>query len=359
MKALIVITGRGIGGDAVNALNIIKSLEDVDIQCEIALDTNAPGLLFKKNGYSWHKVPVPQAGGHAATKLTTIKAGIRTLKAVLKTRKLIKKLSVDVVVGVIGGGAIVGCISAKLTKVPGVGITDTPLDTKICTRLNECIVLPEAQMFKQKTVPENVHKSYFPLTKKIEKGDGAKAVKKIIELDTCKIFDETKPTLLFSSGSSLFEGMVVCLSNYCKHLKENNRLDDYNLLLIGNPLKKEYMDLIDEKQIINLGYINWINDLYELIDLAILTDDGVMIQESVACELPAIALTRVKYGRYHNMESIFPDAILESELDQANSKIDEALGSLDRLKNNSKKYSEKVLSANEKIAKIILEEAKK
>lgn len=48
MKALIVITGRGMGGDAVNALNITKALEKIGFQCEIALDTNAPGLLFKK-----------------------------------------------------------------------------------------------------------------------------------------------------------------------------------------------------------------------------------------------------------------------------------------------------------------------
>ncbi|GAA5818121.1 MAG: glycosyltransferase [Methanobrevibacter sp. CfCl-M3] len=359
MKALVVITGRGMGGDAVNALNIIKALEDLDIQCEIALDNNAPGLLFKKNGYSWHKVPVPQAGGHAATKLNIIKAGIRTLRAVFKTRQLIKKLNVDVVVGVIGGGAIVGCISAKLAMVPGVGIIDTPLDTKICTKLNKCIVLPEAGMFKQKIIPNNVVKSYFPLVKKIEKGDSEKAIEKIEELDKNKIFDKNRPSLLFSSGSSLFEGMIVCLSNYCSYLKENERLNDYNLLLIGNPLKEEYLDLIDESHIINLGYINWINDLYELIDLAILTDDGVMIQESVACELPAVALTRVKYGRYHNMESIFPNAILEAELDQTNIKIDEALENLDRLKDNSKSYVEDLTSAGEKIAKIILEEAKK
>ncbi|MDR3290991.1 MAG: glycosyltransferase [Methanobrevibacter sp.] len=359
MKALIVITGRGMGGDAVNALNIIKSLEDINIQCEIALDVNASGLLFKKNGYSWHKVPVPQAGGHAATKLNIIKAGIKTLNAVFKTRNLIKKLKVDIVVGVIGGGAIVGCISAKLAKIPAVGIIDTPLDTKICTKLNECIVLPEAGLFKQKIIPKNVHKSYFPLTKRIGKGDIEKAIAKIKELDKNKIFDETKPSLLFSSGSSLFKGTMICLSNYCKYLKENNRLNDYNLILIGTPLKEEYLNLIDEKQVINLKYINWINDLYELIDLAILTDDGVMIQESIACELPAVALTRVKYGRYHNMESIFSGAILESELDQGNNKIDEALRNLDNLKNNSKKYGKEIISAGEKIAKIIRKEAEK
>ena len=49
MKALIVITGRGLGGDSVIAYNIIEGLEAKGVQCEIALDESAPGLLFKKN----------------------------------------------------------------------------------------------------------------------------------------------------------------------------------------------------------------------------------------------------------------------------------------------------------------------
>jgi UDP-N-acetylglucosamine--N-acetylmuramyl-(pentapeptide) pyrophosphoryl-undecaprenol N-acetylglucosamine transferase len=359
MKALIVITGRGMGGDAVNALNIIKSLENLEVQCEIALDTNAPGLLFKKNGYLWHKTPIPQAGGHAATKISTIKAGIKTLKAAIETKKLIKKLNVDIVVGVIGGGAVVGCVAAKLSKVPAVGVIDTPLDTKICVKLNTCIVLPEAQLFKEKIIPKNVYKSFFPLTKSIEKGNKQTAINKIKSIDKNNIFDENKPSLLFSSGSSLFEGMVIGLSNYYDYLSNHDKINDYNLLLIGNPLEEDYLKKISEKNIINLGYINWVNDLYELVELAILTDDGVMIQESVACKLPAIALTRVKYGRYHNMESIFPGAILESEIDELNNKIDEALKDLDKLKNNAEKYSDELITAGEKIARIIVDIAKK
>ena len=50
MKALFVVTGRGIGGDAVTAINIAKALSKYDFQCEFALDHTAQGLLFKKNG---------------------------------------------------------------------------------------------------------------------------------------------------------------------------------------------------------------------------------------------------------------------------------------------------------------------
>jgi UDP-N-acetylglucosamine--N-acetylmuramyl-(pentapeptide) pyrophosphoryl-undecaprenol N-acetylglucosamine transferase len=72
MKALFVVTGRGIGGDAVTALNIAKALSKYGFQSEFALDHTAPGLLFKKNGLEWHKTSIPQAGGHAPTKKTLV-----------------------------------------------------------------------------------------------------------------------------------------------------------------------------------------------------------------------------------------------------------------------------------------------
>ncbi|MDR0900832.1 MAG: glycosyltransferase [Methanobrevibacter sp.] len=358
MKALLVITGRGMGGDAVNALNIAKALEEKGVQCELALDYKAPGLLFKNNGYSWHKLSVPQAGGHAATKIATFKAGAKTFKAALQCRSLIKKLKIDIVVGIIGGGAVVGCVGAKLAGVPAVGIIDTPLDTKICTKLNTCIVLPEAQLFKAEVIPPNVHKSFFPLTSGLTKGNAENALKSIKKLDTDSIFDKNKASILFSSGSSLFEGMAKAISNCVDNSKYSKITDNYNLLMVGLPLEEEYLDLIDFKKVINLGYIDWIKDLYELIDLAVLTDDGVMIQEAIACELPSVALTRVKYGRYHNMAGIFPGAVIESDLEDLNNKIEETLLNLDEVKNNAKKYSNEVISAGENIAEIIINEAK-
>ncbi|WP_225370317.1 hypothetical protein [Methanobrevibacter arboriphilus] len=82
-------------------------------------------------------------------------------------------------VGIIGGGAVVGCIASKLANVPAVGIIDTPTDTKVCTKLNTCIVLPEAQLFRSNNIPENVFKSFFPLTPGLTKGDKDKALDEI------------------------------------------------------------------------------------------------------------------------------------------------------------------------------------
>lgn len=361
MKALLFITGRGLGGDAIIALNIIRALEEKGIQTEIALDKEAPGLVFEKNGYNWHKVSIPQAGGHAATKIATINAGFKTITASFQARKLIKQLKVDVVVGVIGGGAVVGCIGAKLAKTPAVGIINTPTDTKVCTRLNTCIAFPEIDLFRSDNIPTNVHKSFYPLSSGVTEGDKYKALENIkekVKEENVGDFDENKPSILFSSGSSLFELMVKAISD-ASNPELSNLADKYNLILVGIPLKDEYLDLIQTSKIIYLGYIDWIRDLYKLIDLAILTDDGVMIQEAMACELPTIALTRVKYGRYHNMAGIFQGAVIESNIDQLNDKIEETIANLENIKNKTKEYSEKILQSNEKISKIIIDVAKK
>jgi len=63
----------------------------------------------------WHKISVPQAGGHAATKFTLAKAAIKTSKATWEAAKLCREIDPQVVVGVIGGGAVVGCLAGKLT----------------------------------------------------------------------------------------------------------------------------------------------------------------------------------------------------------------------------------------------------
>lgn len=356
MKAIIFITGRGMGGDAVNALNIARGLEKNGVDCELVLDHNAPGIIFKKNNWTWHKVSIPQAGGHAATKINMLKAGVNTIKASFEGRKLIKKVKADIVIGVIGGGAVIGCISAKLAGVPAVGIIDTPQDTKICTKLNTCIVLPEAELFKEKIMPSNVSKSFFPLSPDLTKGNASKALEKISELsnDMGKKFDSSKKTIIFSSGSSLFEMIAKSIQIYSKVVKNKNL--PFNLIVVGHPLEEEYLRLIEEDNIINLGYIDWIKDLYDLADLAVLTDDGVMIQESMACELPAIALTKVKYGRYHNMESIFPGAVIETEMDNIVNTIEKTLDNLDEIKIKTKEYSLEVTSASDNIAKKVINE---
>mgnify|MGYP002862167220 CR=1 FL=1 len=45
--------------------------------CEIALDASAHGSLFEKHGYNWHRISVPHAGGHSATKLSALKGAVK------------------------------------------------------------------------------------------------------------------------------------------------------------------------------------------------------------------------------------------------------------------------------------------
>ena len=107
----------------------------------------------------------------------------------------------------------------------------------------------------------------------------------------------------------------------------------------------EYYDLIDEEKIIYLGYIDWLNHLYDFIDLAVLTDDGVMIEETIACKIPIVTVTKIKWGRYHNIAGIYEGAILESEMEDANETIIRAFENYDSIKNNANKFSDEVLAS--------------
>ena len=347
MKALFVVTGRGIGGDAVTALNIADALSKYGFQCEFALDPTAPGLLFKKHGITWHKTSIPQAGGHAATKKTLINAGFKTLKATIGTSKLCKKIKPDVVVGVIGGGAVVGCLGAMIAKIPSVGILITPTDAKICTKITTTVALPESNLFQMELENKTIHKAYSPVSPDIVDGDKETALKNLPDN-----YDENLPTILLSSGSTMFEKMAMAAS---KLGKDNLNA---NIVVVGHPLEDGYMKYLESPNLIYLGYIDWIKDLYKVVDIAVVTDDGMMIHEAMAWGIPVVALLGVKYGRYHNLAAVFEGAVLESEVENLEEVIEEAFSNISNMKQTAKNYGEDVLKSSNKIAKIICERAK-
>jgi len=342
MKALLIVTGRGIGGDAVIALNIARALSKQGIESEFALDHDAPGILLEKHGLKWHKISIPQAGGHAATKKTLAKAAIKTSKAAVEAARLIRKVRPDVVVGIIGGGAIVGCLGAKMANVPSVGIISTPADAKVCTKITSTIVLPESTIYHIDSEDENIHKAYSPINPEIMVGETDKALARMPPE-----FDADRPTILFSSGSTLFEKTARGAVKLAK------TSINVNIVVVGAPLEEKYREYLKEDNIIYLEYIDWIRDLYKIVDLAVLTDDGMMIHEAIALELPTIVLLGTKYGRYHDLASVFDGAVLESDLENIQEVTESAFNNLNELKENAHKYSADVLESSDKIARLI------
>lgn len=345
MKALCIVTGRGIGGDAMTALNIARALEKKGVECEFALDPTAPGLLFKKHGITWYKTSIPQAGGHAATKATMGKAAFRTFKAVLGVSKLCKKVKPDVVVGVIGGGAVVGCLGALVARLPSVGILITPMDANICTKITTNVALPESNLFQLESAELeklNTKKAYSPINPEVIVGDKDKALSKMPEG-----YDPTIPTVLFSSGSTLFEKMAQGVE------KLGESQIDANILVVGDPLEEDYLKYFKSEKVFYLGYIDWIRDLYKLIDVAVVTDDGMMIHEAMACNIPVVALLGVKYGRYHNLAAVFNGAVLEAELENLETVLEDAFKGMDEMKLNASKYGADVLNSADDIAEMI------
>lgn len=338
MKLLIFITGRGTGGDAVTAYNIREALLNKGIESEIVLDTNAPGYYFKKRGISWLKSPIPNAGGHAASKIKLLKAGLKTINAGIKGARLVKKQKADGVIGVIGGGAVIGMLSAKLARVPSVSYVSTPTDTRVSLKMNPTILLPESPLYTKDnfTSKYDVIKEYLPIKSDIVNGNRNNILDKLTDK-----FNPDKKSVLFSSGSTLFDDMAKAARRYAE---EN---DDVNIFVIGAPLRDDLNEIIDHPNIINLGYINFIDDLYDLIDIAIITDDGLTLHETIVCEIPVVVVIGVKYGRYHNLASIFKGAVLESHVDNISEVVNEALEKEEDMKESTKLYSETIKNATD------------
>lgn len=341
MKALFVVTGRGIGGDAAIAFNISKALAKYGIKSEFALNHGSPGLLFKKQGIKWHETSIPQAGGHAATRVSWISGGLKTSKAIFEALRLYRKVKPDIVVGTIGGGAIVGCSTAKIAGIPSVGIVSTPSDSQVA-KLTTTIALPESPLFHLKTDNVNIYKCYMPINPDVITGSKEKALDLMPEE-----YDSQLPTILLSSGSTLFEKMALAASK----LRDSGI--KANIVVIGDPLDEKYNEFLNTPGIIYLGYINWVKDLYKLADFVIITDDGVMLHEAIACDLPIITLLKVKYGRYHNMGEVFEGAMVESDLDELPKTVNSFLENLDKIKGKASKYGADVLQSSDKIAQII------
>ena len=336
-KILIIVTGRGIGGDAGTALNVYNALEKRGYDCEIALDESAPGLLFN------------------ATIMTTIKAGIRAIRGVLQTRKLLKSKKFDLELGILGGGAIVGALGAKLAGIPTVSLLITPLDTKVCSHIGTPIILPENNLFLAENIPDNMIKSFSPVNENITHGDKSKALEKLKEHskeakeknpDAIE-FDESKPTIVFSSGSSLFEKTAQAINQFSKYC------DKYNLVLCGDPLEDSVCNYIDETKMINVGFIDWVNDLLCLADLAVLTNDGLMLHEAMVCNIPVVILKRVKWGRYHDMVSIFKGATVECDLEDLDEKIFEVMDNYDEFAKRTDEYRTAILNVDDNICNIV------
>ena len=273
------------------------------------------------------------------------KAGLKTIKAVILGSRLIKKEKADGVIGVIGGGSVIGCLSAKLAHVPAIGVVATPTDTKISLKCNPTLLLPESPAFTHKddyVSNYEIQKQYSPIKMDIIHGDKNNILDKLP-----KKYDANKKSILFASGSTLFDDMAKAARNYAQ---EN---DDVNIFVIGAPLHEGINKIIDHPNIINLGYINYIKHLYDLVDLAVITDDGATLHETIACEIPVVVVVGVKYGRYHGLSRVFDGAVIESNVDNITSVVNKALNNYDSMKEATTKYAKDIIKAPEDLVEFV------
>ena len=100
--------------------------------------------------------------------------------------------------------------------------------------------------------------------------------------------------------------------------------------------------------------MDWINHLFKFADLAVLTDDGVSLQEALCSETPIVALTHVKWGRYQNMAGVFKGAIVESSVDDVVKSIQYAFDNFESISANTSKYAKLCLEAGDVLVEKML-----
>ena len=89
------------------------------------------------------------------------------------------------------------------------------------------------------------------------------------------------------------------------------------------------------------------------MDLAVITDDGLTLHETIACKIPVVVVIGVKYGRYHGLSKIFEGAIIESNVDNITYNINKALNDYSSMKRAVSNYSRDILESSEKIIDFI------
>ena len=120
----------------------------------------------------------------------------------------------------------------------------------------------------------------------------------------------------------------------------------------------EYLDEINKRDIIYAGYVDWAHHLFKFADLAVLTDDGVSIQEALTTNTPIVALTHVKWGRYQNMAGVFKGAIVESSVEDTVSSVQYAFENYGSLSENTSKYAKLCLEASDVLADKMLKKVR-
>lgn len=153
---------------------------------------------------------------------------------------------------------------------------------------------------------------------------------------------------MFSSGSTLFEKTAKAVELFA-----SKHSDEFNIVVIGSLLDEEYEKYLDDEKVIYVGYIDWVADLYALSDLAVLTDDGLMLQEAMLCNIPIVILKRVKYNRYHNMEAIFKGATKECDLEDLDDAVFEILNNLESYSGKTDIYKEAIANSSSQICDIV------
>jgi UDP-N-acetylglucosamine--N-acetylmuramyl-(pentapeptide) pyrophosphoryl-undecaprenol N-acetylglucosamine transferase len=72
-----------------------------------------------------------------------------------------------------------------------------------------------------------------------------------------------------------------------------------------------------------------------------------------------VVVIGVKYGRYHNLASVFEGAVLESHVDNISEVVNQAFDQYDSMKEATRKYSGEVIDAPHELCEFVKKYMKK
>ena len=363
----ILFAGGGTAGHINPALAVAEYIKQKHPDTKISYIGTAKKLeakLVPEKGYDFYSIEVSgfQRSLSPVSVVRNVKAAVCAVTASVKSRKLLKKLNPDLVVGT--GGYVSGPVLSQAAKMgfktaiheqnAYPGITNKMLSANVDRFM---LAMPEAEKrFKLNKKPDIVGNPVRPELTKISKKD-AKA----------KLGFDNRPVILSFGGSLGAENINNSIAEFIKYHNSDEKY--YHIHATG---KAGYEDMINMLSDIKLSknihireYITDMDVCMAAADIVICRAGAITLSELAVCRKPSILIPSpyvAENHQFHNAMTLkkagAAEVIEEKSLNGKKliSTIEKLLSDNDKLENMSKNAQKVAIDdANERIYRVLTE----
>ncbi len=283
----VIISGGGTGGHIYPALAIADSIKSKNPHAEILFIGTKDGLeaeIIPKYGYSMEFITV----GYLRRKISfhNVKSGLKLLKGLVQSKKILRKFSPDVVIGT--GGFVSGPIvyTAAREKIPTMlheqnvypGLTNKILGKKV-----DIIAISFEDSKKYFLQPKEMVLTGNPIRK---------AFREPYKIDRIQ---DKRQILIFggSGGATKINEEILWIAENYDHLP-------YEILVVSGKLHYDNMSRAIEHQDIKVvSYLDNMPERMKEADLIITSAGAITITEILATGKPAILIPKAYTAENH------------------------------------------------------------